>query len=83
MGSENTFLPLEAVIELLDRELATLEEMHRLAVRAAEDGCPQAERVLLQRDMDALIERLDRLVDQYRRGDYPRREEGHGDFHCL
>ena len=76
---EDTHLPLEAVIELLDRELATLEEMHRLAVRAAEDGCPPAERALLQRDMDALIGRLDRLVDQYRRGDYPRGEAGCGD----
>ena len=76
---EDTFLPLDAVIELLDRELVTLEEMHRLAVRAAEDGCSQAERALLQRDMDALIERLDRLVDQYRRGDYPRREANHED----
>ena len=80
---EDMSMPLEAVVELLDRELATLEEMHRLAVRAAEDGCPQAERAVLQRDMDALIERLDRLVDQYRRGDYPRREADHGDSHRL
>ena len=70
----DAFLPLDAVIELLDRELVTLEEMHRMAVRAAEDGCSQAERALLQRDMDALIGRLDRLVTQYQRGEYPRRE---------
>lgn len=74
---EDMSMPLDAVIELLDRELVTLEEMHRLAVRAAEDGCSQAERALLQRDMNALIERLDRMVDQYRRGDYPRKEADH------
>lgn len=71
---EDMSMPLEAVVELLDRELATLEEMYRMATRAAEDGCTQAERALLQRDMNDLIERLDRMVDQYRRGDYPRRE---------
>ena len=74
---EDMSMPLDAVIELLDRELVTLEEMHRLAVRAAEDGCSQAERALLQRDMNALIERLDRMVDQYQRGDYPRKEADH------
>lgn len=87
----DTLLPLDAVIELLDREIATLKEMHRLTVRASEDGCSPAERVLLQRDMDAMIERLERLVTQYQQGEYPGRETEHGDskngnagqFPCL
>ena len=58
-------MDVNAAAEMLDRIQPILEEMYRLAERAAQPDCNFAERMLLQRDLDAYRRRIDRIVDSY------------------
>ena len=58
-------MPVGQAAEMLDGVLSVLEEMRRLAKRSTEDDCSDAERVLLQRDLDYCRDLLDHMAEKY------------------